>query len=214
MNPTSPAALSSGEVVLPWRSFKAFVQLYDYTTHTGSELVEIFQGRAGRTELAELLVQSPAKAGERTRGSLLAHGLITVFNGFVCVRRGVPLGRESRATDRDSPVVVPELRSKEGIAWRHTNGRCAYCGTPLGFSYQFVVGSYTDNGVHLAACKRCHSSRGSKSLEEYRFEVQMNRFEGDHGVRFNKDQVEFLLEMGVDLELPSVEFWFETSNVT
>ncbi|MEW8015082.1 MAG: hypothetical protein AB2807_09945 [Candidatus Sedimenticola endophacoides] len=161
----------------------------------------------------DLLVQSPTKAGARTRGSLLAYDLIEVLRGcLVGVKRGIPLGREFRGDESlDNPVIVPELRSKEGVAWRHTQGRCAYCGAPLSFSYQFVAGRYTDNGVHLAACKGCHSSRGSKSLEEYRFEVQMSRFEAEHGIRFSREQVAFLeSELRVSLEVPGVEFWFET----
>ncbi len=212
------------DVVLPWRPFKAYVQLWDYfmAEQAGLKL-------SRRANRAELMVASDTRAGERTRAILLKHELIAFVpptpesesekppylcsDGMVMVARGTPCGREWMIGDEfSSPTVYPQPRSEAGKAWIRTRGRCAYCGKPLTFFHDLALSKQIDEeyGVRFLACRRCHCSRGTRSLEEYRRVVQMNDFEKRHGVRFNKRQVEFLRkEFGVDFGFREIRFWFE-----
>ena len=51
--------------------------------------------------------------------------------------------------------------------------------------------------------------RGTRSLDEMRFLAGMKEFERQHGVRFDRRQLHFLEQMGVELDIPDVTFWFE-----
>ncbi len=54
--------------------------------------------------------------------------------------------------------------------------------------------------------------RGSRSLEEFRFLAGMKEFERQNGVRFNREQLTFLQQRGLELEIPHVTFWFEAPS--
>ena len=212
------------EVMLPWRSFKAYVQLYDYfmAEQDGLKL-------SRRAKYSELMVASDTLAGERTRAPLLKYGLIDIIppapedqkekmpfrfsGGMVMVARGTPCGREWMSGDEfSSPRVYPQPRSEAGKSWIRTGGRCAYCGKPLTFFYDLALGKSIDEeyGVRFFACRRCHSIRGPRSLDEFRRLIQMNDFEKRYGVRFNRRQIDFLKrELGVVLDFKPVTFWFE-----
>lgn len=51
--------------------------------------------------------------------------------------------------------------------------------------------------------------RGSRSLEKLRFLAGMKEFERQNGVRFDREQLAFLQQHGLDLDIPHITFWFE-----
>ncbi len=194
---------SPGEIELPWRAFKAFVQLYDLDTGAPLISYRVFSHE-------HLLVFSNTRGGELIRKQLLEHRLITMDSERqrYTVLRGIPLGRQTDHDDPLDPVVRPQTRSTTGAAWVASQGRCSYCGDPLTFFAQLAL-STGDDGTPLFACKSCHSMRGTRSLEEFRFLAGMKEFERQHGVRFDRRQLAFLQRMGVELDIPEVTFWFE-----
>jgi len=208
---SAATSLTASKVILPWKSFKAYVQLFDISAGDLSIEIPI------RSQSAKLLVESGTSAGESTRAPLLMHGLIKVAtDGRIALRRGIPYGREylSREPDPASIIVSPQARSAAGAAWIRTYGRCAYCGKPLMFFSQLALGNTVDGngGMRLFGCKRCHAMRGSRSLENFRFLVEMEQFQRRHGVRFDRQQVEYLKKIGVELDIPHHAFWFERYN--
>lgn len=69
-------------------------------------------------------------------------------------------------------------KEQQSIIWTKTNGRCCYCGNQLnpfeknGLTYEHM-NSQNNGGGHetanlYACCKSCNSSKGKKSLSEYR----------------------------------------------
>ncbi|GEM_PF-2582686 len=192
------------QIELPWRAFKAFVQLYDLDAGAPLIAYRVFSHK-------HLLVFSKTHGGEIIRRQLLERRLITMDNERqrYTVLRGIPLGRNTDHDNPLDPVVRPQTRSTTGIAWVASQGRCSYCGTPLTFFSQLALGT-GDDGAPLFACKSCHSMRGSRSLEEFRFLAGMKEFERQNGVRFNREQLAFLQQRGLELEIPHITFWFET----
>jgi len=195
---------SPGEIELPWRAFKAFVQLYDLDTGAPLISYRVFSHE-------HLLVFSNTRGGELVRKQLLERRLITMDSEGqrYTVLRGIPLGRNTDHDDPLDPVVRPQTRSTTGAAWIASQGRCSYCGTPLTFFSQLALSTVIDGGAPLFACKSCHAMRGSRSLDEFRFLAGMKEFERRNGVRFDQKQLFFLKQMGVELAVPDVEFWFE-----
>ncbi|MFK7812177.1 MAG: HNH endonuclease [Maribacter sp.] len=69
-------------------------------------------------------------------------------------------------------------KEQQSLIWKKTNGRCCYCGTQLnpfekvGYTYEHME-SQNNGGSHdlnnlYACCKSCNSSKGKKSITEYR----------------------------------------------
>ncbi len=193
------------EIVVPWKSFKAFVQLYDISGMPYSIPPPKEQWRH------ELLLYS-SKIQKGTFVPLLVAGLVEFRGdeGAWRVLKGVPLGRVHPEWLED-PIVAPQSRSDAGRAWNLTNGKCAFCGLPLAFQKRLALGSPEDelNGARLLSCKSCHSKRKNKSLEDFRFMLQMESFEKDAGVKFNRQQVAWLAENGFQIALPKHVFYYE-----
>jgi len=97
------------------------------------------------------------------------------------------------------PLPYESLRSPK------SEGRCHYCGDPLRFFSSLAF--HPDDGRF--ACKSCHGTKGTRTLDEWRFIESMKKFEAAHGVRFDRKQVEFLAQNGVDLGLEPHRFHFE-----
>ena len=202
---TAQAPAAKPAIELPWRTFKAFVQLFDMETGIS------------RVTTRRLLMFSPTKAGEKIRNELAAHRLIfdSEEMGRYVLLRGLPLGREPDPDHPGSPIVRPVSRSLKGIAWNMTEGRCAYCGSRLAFFSHVSIYptpalvTVTEELPPLFACKPCHSTRGPRSLEEMRHLLGMREFEHRHGVRFDRRQLAFLKSRGCELEIPRPAFWFE-----
>ena len=199
----------SPEITVPWRSFKAFVQIFDMAENGFS--VKLPNIRFLRREL---LVLSNTTAGDTTRAPLLANNLIDIdSDGQITIKRGTPLGREWMCMDAPScPLVLPHTRSAPGIAWVRTHGRCAYCGEALAFFSQLSLSRFVDSEYQsqLFGCKSCHGLRADRSLEHLRFLFRMKEFQRRNGVKFDHHQLEYLKGIGVELDLRPHLFWFET----
>ncbi|MFL6211911.1 MAG: HNH endonuclease [Pyrinomonadaceae bacterium] len=108
-------------------------------------------------------------------------------------------------------------RAKKADIWAKTGGRCYYCGLVLEYKLSFCVdhiipqiGGGGDNIENVVpACRNCNSSKGTKSLEQFRFHRRMQKFQQQNGVRFTFPQVEYLKRIGVKLDIPEHVFWFE-----
>ena len=102
-------------IELPWRAFKAFVQLYDLDEGTM------------RIPPGQLLVFSDTRGGELIRSQLSKYRLITLgHEGRYVVLRGTPLGRTPVQEDPANPIVQPQTRSTTGAAWIASQGPVSY----------------------------------------------------------------------------------------
>ena len=66
----------------------------------------------------------------------------------------------------------------------------------------------------VPCCRRCNSAKGERDINHFRENEWAKRFEDKFGIRFNKQQKEFLKELGFDLEvfLPEIKFYFENEE--
>ena len=101
--------------------------------------------------------------------------------------------------------------------WSKTEGRCYYCGLFLEHKTTFCIdhvipqikggGDEFENVV--PACRSCNSTKGTKQIEEFRFHKRMQKYEKQNGVWFTLQQVGYLRDVGVELDIPPHLFWFE-----
>jgi hypothetical protein len=114
----------------------------------------------------------------------------------------------------------PRKRKAIGVdreaIWKKTGGKCCYCGSKLTRSgmtidhlHPVAKGGRNDLANLVPACRSCNSSKGTKSVEEFRFFRRMQEFEAINGVAFSEDQVNYLVRFGIELPIPGYEFWFE-----
>ena len=103
--------------------------------------------------------------------------------------------------------------------WRKTEGLCYYCGSQLPdcFETDHVVPKSkggTDEITNLVpCCKSCNSSKGTKTVEEYRHRRAS-------GALFTAKQIDCLVKFDLWLELQSrikaraetIKFWFENKG--
>jgi len=108
----------------------------------------------------------------------------------------------------------PRITRKQLLA--KTNGLCYYCGEKLEFLtftadhiVPQVSGGEDDADNLVPCCKSCNSAKGSKSLDDFRFYREMQKFQQKTGVAFSQRQVEYLESLGVRLDIPAHNFWFE-----
>jgi len=76
-------------------------------------------------------------------------------------------------------------KEQERQIWQKTRGRCVYCGDRLspfdkrGYTYEHVEPQALGGGHEIdnlyPCCKSCNSSKGKKTLEEYRDYVKEKR---------------------------------------
>lgn len=103
------------------------------------------------------------------------------------------------------------------LVFQRTDGRCFYCGCRLifgtadnpspinGFTVDHVVPGLEEPSNSVPACKSCNSSKGSRSIEQFRV-TKMRKM----GMLFTALQVAYWEGRGV--QLPKAEpvlFWFE-----
>ena len=185
-------------VFVPWRSFKAFLTVYD---------IGIGGYQPGYMEGTQALSRNVT--GDKVRASLLKHGLIEARDDgkeiWIKYLKGIPFGRHTEGAAGTELWVCPDSGSAQGSAWLKSEGRCHYCGEPLRFFSSLAF--HPDDGRF--ACKSCHGTKGTRTLDEWRFIESMKKFEAAHGVRFDRKQVEFLAQNGVDLGLEPHRFHFE-----
>jgi hypothetical protein len=111
-------------------------------------------------------------------------------------------------------------KAKKADVWAKTEGRCYYCGLVLEHKTTFCIdhiipqiagsGDGIDNVV--PACRSCNSTKGIKTIEEFRFHRRMQKFQERVGVWFTFTQVEYLKSIGVELDIPTHVFWFEQQD--
>lgn len=102
-----------------------------------------------------------------------------------------------------------------------TGGRCFYCGevppkaVNIDHFRPLSKGGTDDLSNLFPTCRTCNSSKGGRSLEEWRMSRRLKIAHECMGVpKFSKDAVEWLFERGVDIleGIPDVEFWFEANG--
>lgn len=114
--------------------------------------------------------------------------------------------------------------------WDSTGGRCWYCGLRLSADGETITrggGVYqswmevdhvqpkSKGGLEVLsnmvpACSACNTTKGGKTLEEYRHHVALKR---DGRPRMTSDLVEWLTKHGFQFPpIKSVTFWFEEES--
>ena len=118
----------------------------------------------------------------------------------------------------------PNKRKKDTKKFRldvfnKTSGLCYYCGVELSVTTRTIDhfipeahGGKTELSNLVPCCKACNSSKGIKNIEDFRFLLQMKSFKIDNNVEFNRDQINFLLQNGFEIDLPKHRFWFELND--
>ena len=104
------------------------------------------------------------------------------------------------------------------LVFNKTGGRCAYCGKVLSddATIDHIIPRSKGGGNNLdnllPSCRSCNTSKGVKSLEEFRF---WRTFKVNNTPTFTTEQ---LLYLSTKVELsklfpPLVKFYFETMNI-
>ena len=131
------------------------------------------------------------------------------------------------ARSHKSTMSDKELRRQ---VYNKTNGQCTYCGMKLkfisngesdpgqnGFTIDHVKpisrGGTEDTDNLVPACHECNNLKAQRTLENFRFYKGQDAIHAEYGVRFSRKQAGALKEMGFDLPVERVEFWFEREGV-
>lgn len=111
-------------------------------------------------------------------------------------------------------------RSRWSRVWLKTNGRCFYCGRSMTLDETTVdhfIASSTGGGGKpenlVPACASCNCAKNNRTLEEFRFAIQMKAFAAKTGVAFSLAQYAYLKHVGKDIGLPTFRFWFELQGL-
>jgi CRISPR/Cas system Type II protein with McrA/HNH and RuvC-like nuclease domain len=118
------------------------------------------------------------------------------------------------------------MKTNKKIAiWLKTNGKCFYCGVDTVLVMYGKNAYRTDHLIPLVrggentienlvpCCNYCNGSKGSKTLEEFRFYKWQKQIEEKYGARFTKKQEQTLKKMGFEFPMPPYTFWFEEQNI-
>lgn len=115
-------------------------------------------------------------------------------------------------------IQFTSRREVKEAVWNKTGGRCWYCGSAInpfsryGFTSDHLIpislGGEDSIDNLVPCCKKCNSSKGIKSLEEFRATMAKP---GE--VRFSHEQVEFLKSIGTELPKNDYRFYFEEAGL-
>jgi hypothetical protein len=118
-------------------------------------------------------------------------------------------------------LISKEHRASKRKILAKTNGHCIYCGEKLvvakNFSIDHIVarnngGNNTIENL-VPACRSCNSAKRTRDLDEFRFYRAMQVFQRNHGIAFSQDQIKYLESIGVHIEIPEFQFWFEEQGL-
>lgn len=108
-----------------------------------------------------------------------------------------------------SDRIVNKIASK-------TNSRCAYCGKNLNIGcwqidhiFPKSLGGSSEIDNLVITCSKCNASKGSMSLDEYRYKIASQKF---IEYSFNQEQIDYLCDRGINIELPEFLFFFEVES--
>jgi hypothetical protein len=109
--------------------------------------------------------------------------------------------------------------SKKSLILQKTDGRCYYCGKELKLSnlnidhiFPKLKGGKRNIENLAPVCKSCNSSKGSKTLEEYRSYLCKKKLKNNplSIPYFSELQISYLKKTyNIKIELPSIKFYFE-----
>ncbi len=210
---------------LPWRAFKGYHQLW--SLHYLPKLISKHESVPGLFRFTKDIPEATVHNIDQ----LISAGLIRLqFNdnksrllGYELEANTVSVGFEINfegiKNGEDVTVAMPSSRSVKGRAWLATQGRCAYCGTPLTLFGKDALSQLPPprQDQQLWACKSCESSKNTLrreelSLDGLRKRLSQKRFEVANGFRFSAQQIDFLESIGVSREqlgLDARPFYFE-----
>ena len=115
--------------------------------------------------------------------------------------------------------------------WNKTQGHCYYCGIKIDYpepGAECTINYATDHFIpppkkpnyntyeeseiqnYVPSCRVCNSTKGNKTISEFRKTLQRGRFKDFYGVLFSQAQETFLeVELNVRLPYEEIVFWFE-----
>ncbi len=101
-------------------------------------------------------------------------------------------------------------------AWQKTDGFCFYCGLeldPFNFHTDHFIPRCLGGGDEeenlVPACKKCNTSKGGRSIEDFRALVSRKKIGCP---TFNEKQLDWLAKNGIILPIPKMDFYFETND--
>lgn len=108
-------------------------------------------------------------------------------------------------------------KSKRLLVYQKLEGYCAYCGSPISLSDMTVEhiqprisGGTNELSNLLPVCKPCNSSKGKKTIDEYRFFMRYRSLWLEQG--FSAAQIRWLIEhldLNKRFNFPEHTFYFE-----
>jgi len=124
----------------------------------------------------------------------------------------------NRELERRNLQLSKEIQKKDlrEMVYKKTDGKCIYCGVDFGTGQQqycidhiVALKNWGDNSIDnlIPCCKSCNSTKGPKTLEEFRFEMLKKS-----GRYFTKNQVEYLRSIGIELPEAKYTFYFEEEH--
>jgi len=117
------------------------------------------------------------------------------------------------------------------VVWKKTNGKCYYCGIKLtdpknrknahsspepsefhvDHQHPRIMGGIETNENLVPACMTCNAIKGKKTVEEFRAYLELLSFAKRHGIWFSADQVKWITDRGLIMDISHHVFWFESN---
>lgn len=110
------------------------------------------------------------------------------------------------------------------LAFKKTNGCCAYCGIKLSLNKKDDNYIQIDHIIprskcgkntlenYFCCCRSCNSSKGSKTIESYRILIMKKQIP----IVFNEIQIKYLKRIGIDIfkyhKIKKHIFFYETRS--
>jgi len=132
--------------------------------------------------------------------------------------------------NRDDPVIIDpnvvlpyrrkNLRGFKKRVWTKSYGFCYYCGKKIKFEEMTIdhIIPLIDDGETILenlapCCMKCNIKKGVLNLVDFKFKLTMDLFEKLNGIRFNREQINFLEDKKFDLGIPEFSYWFEKNKI-
>ena len=186
----------SRSVKLPWRAFKAFHQQFCLDVLDSALLEKKNVQMFGSKSVASIANMKTLEESGIVSFHRDAAGVLIGVNRTV---NAATYGYEDYLSQFDNLITVyPANSSANGAAWIACKGHCDYCGTALTLFGRDALGRKPQPLIGSAwACKTCQTIKKDHSVESFRELMVMREFEKETGVRFSREQLDYLGDIGI-----------------